>query len=371
MAETTFSKTYRFAVVGAGQIAQQAFIPGLEQLPEAKLVAIVTGSPEKAEAFGVPGYSYDQYSELLNSGDIDAVYVAVPVDQHREYTLPALKAGIPVLCEKPMAASVEDCQAMIEASEQSGAPLMLAYRMHHDPYTLELLDIVRSGTLGELRSFVSTFGHMINPDNHRANNGFWAGPVPDIGLYPLNLVRNLYEEEPTEVFAQGVEHEDSDLAVTPTVAVSLTFPSGKTAQFTVSYASESQQSFSLAGTKGAVYSRSAFMWGEGADLAYTLDLASAEKPETKTFLARDQFAGETRYFLQCVESGTQPEANGEEGLMDIRICEAVLKSLETGQPQNLEPAQRTRRIAADQAVSIPAPSTPGEEELTSIIPEEQ
>lgn len=91
--------TTRFAVVGTGQIAQQAFIPGLKQLPEAELAAIVSSDPAKGDAYGVPGYSYDQYAELLKSGDIDAVYVATPVHQHLYYTVPALEAGLPVLCE--------------------------------------------------------------------------------------------------------------------------------------------------------------------------------------------------------------------------------------------------------------------------------
>ena len=170
MTTNTENTVTRFAVVGTGQIAQQAFIPGLAQLPEAELAAVVSSDPSKGEHFGVPGYSYDQYAELLASGDIDAVYVATPVHQHAEYTIPALEAGIPVLCEKPMAPSVEDCQRMIDAANKTNTTLMLAYRMHNDPFFLDLVELVQSGGLGELRTFTSSFGHMINPDTTTAES---------------------------------------------------------------------------------------------------------------------------------------------------------------------------------------------------------
>ncbi|MBY0796023.1 Gfo/Idh/MocA family protein [Corynebacterium parakroppenstedtii] len=366
---------YRFAVVGLGQIAQQAFLPGLAQLPEAQLAAVVTSDPGKAERYDVPGYSYDHYQELLNSGDIDAVYVATPVDRHREFTIPALHAGIPVLCEKPMAPSVDDCQAMIAAANETGTTLMLAYRMHTDPFMIDLVELVRSGKLGDARYFTSQFSHTINPENHRANHGFWGGPVPDLGVYPLNMVRNLYEEEPTTVYAIGGHHEGTGLDTTPTVSISLGFDSGRTAQFTASYSTSSAEGFTLAASKGTVVSPSSYMWGEGSDLHATVSLADKEGSGTDTthewhYDAKDQFAGETRYFLTCVRENKQPEPDGEEALLDIRVCEAVKESLETGRPVSLEPRTRERRISADEAQEIPAPSKPGEDDIAVKAPEE-
>lgn len=366
---------YRFAVVGLGQIAQQAFLPGLAQLPEAQLAAVVTSHPEKAKRYDVPGYSYDRYQELLGSGDIDAVYVATPVDRHREFTIPALHAGIPVLCEKPMAPSVDDCQAMIAAANETGTTLMLAYRMHTDPFMIDLVELARSGKLGDARYFTSQFSHTINPENHRANHGFWGGPVPDLGVYALNMVRNLYEEEPTTVYAIGGHHEGTGPDTTPTVSVSLGFDSGRTAQFTASYSTSSAEGFTLAASKGTVVSPSSYMWGEGSDLHATVSLADKEGSGTDTtkewhYGAKDQFAGETRYFLTCVGQNKQPEPDGEEGLLDIRVCEAVKESLETGRPVALEPRTRERRISADEAQEIPAPSKPGEDDIAVKATEE-
>ena len=352
---------YRFAVVGLGQIAQ--------------LAAVVTSHPEKAKRYDVPGYSYDRYQELLGSGDIDAVYVATPVDRHREFTIPALHAGIPVLCEKPMAPSVDDCQAMIAAANETGTTLMLAYRMHTDPFMIDLVELVRSGKLGDARYFTSQFSHTINPENHRANHGFWGGPVPDLGVYALNMVRNLYEEEPTTVYAIGGHHEGTGPDTTPTVSVSLGFDSGRTAQFTASYSTSSAEGFTLAASKGTVVSPSSYMWGEGSDLHATVSLADKEGSGTDTteewhYGAKDQFAGETRYFLTCVGQNKQPEPDGEEGLLDIRVCEAVKESLETGRPVALEPRTRERRISADEAQEIPAPSKPGEDDIAVKATEE-
>ncbi|MEL4155727.1 Gfo/Idh/MocA family oxidoreductase [Corynebacterium bovis] len=363
---TTGRPPVRFAVVGAGQIAQQAFIPGLAHLPEAELAALVTSDPAKGERHGVPAHPYEAYGELLASGDVDAVYVATPVTHHRRYAVEALDAGVPVLLEKPMAPSVEDCQAIIDAAERSGTTLMVGYRMHQDAFLVDLADLARSGSLGDLRTFTATFGHTVNPDNHRSHTGFWGGPLPDLGIYPLNTVRTVFGEEPVTVQAHGVHHAGTGLGVTPTVAVTLGFPGGRSAQFTASYATASVETFTLTGSQGSVTSTAAFMWG--AELAYTVD--TGDGPRRRTYPAVDQFAGETRYFVHCVREGLRPEPDGEEGLLDIRVCEAVAASLESGSVQTLAPAHRSRRVSRDQVVGIPATPAPAPGDLVGIVPEE-
>ena len=157
----------RFAVVGVGQISQQAFIPGLDRIEDAELAALVTSSAEKAEElgqeYGVAVHSYEEYPALLESGDVDAVYVATPVFRHREFAEPALKAGLHVLLEKPMETSEEDCQAIIDAAEQSGATLMLAYRLHQEPGTVEMIEKVRDQkVIGDPRYFTAAFSQDLS-----------------------------------------------------------------------------------------------------------------------------------------------------------------------------------------------------------------
>ena len=145
----------RYAVVGIGWISQSSFLPGVEHTGNSEVVAFVSGHEEKAakvgEKYGVSAlYSYEEYDELLSSGTIDAVYLATPNFDHVDLSVRTLKAGIHLLLEKPMAVSVEQCQEIIKASEVSGAKLMIAYRLHHEPGTLKAFEVARSGQAGAI-----------------------------------------------------------------------------------------------------------------------------------------------------------------------------------------------------------------------------
>src|SRR3984885_781462 len=125
----------RYAVVGAGWIAQEDFMPGVAHTGNSVMTALVTSDQSKAKRllkrFSIPRlYDYDSYERMLHSGDVDAVYLAVPNSMHRVYAVAALNAGIHVLCEKPMARTEEECRDIIEAAAQGSAKLMIAYRLH-------------------------------------------------------------------------------------------------------------------------------------------------------------------------------------------------------------------------------------------------
>jgi len=266
---------------------------------------------------------------------VAAVHVATPVFRHREFAEPALRAGVHVLLEKPMATSVEDCEAMIAASESGGATLMVAYRMHQDAYMLELVDRVARGEIGETRSFTSVFTHDINEDNHRGHSGFWGGPVPDVGAYPLNLVRHLFRAEPVRVHALGTRNDDRDFNFRDTVGVTLRFPGDRIAQYTLSYAGHDVDSFTLVGAEGSITSDSCY--GYAPEPPRNLTVTTEHGVEERTATSVDQFAGEIRYFVDCLRSGTRPEPDGEEGLADVRVFAAVEESLRTGAEVTLPP----------------------------------
>ena len=362
----------RFAVVGVGQISQQAFIPGLSRIEDAELAALVTSSPEKAEAlgqeFGVATYSYEEYPALLESGDIDAVYVATPVFRHREFAEPALKAGIHILLEKPMATSVEDCQAITDAAKQSGATLMVAYRLHQEPATVEMIEKVRDQqVIGDPRFFTATFSQDITEENHRGHSGYWGGPIPDMGTYPQNMVRNLFHDEPVEVYAKGVRIPGREFNFDDTVAVTLTFPGERVAQFTISYASESAEQFTVAGTKGEISAQPCFGFGPGVGIEYTLTQEGSS--ESFAHDPVEQFGGQTQYFVDCLRQGVAPEPDGEEGMLDVRVNEAVLESLETGRPVTLEPYQRERKVTSEQVRRVTPADEPEDDELVDQVPQ--
>lgn len=221
----------RFAVVGLGHIAQVAVLPAFRHAKEnAELAAFVTGSDKKArllsKKYRVKNvYSYAQYSELLQSGEIDAVYVATPNEEHVDYVCRALDAGIHVLCEKPLAISAEDCLKMIGSSKASGAKLMTAYRLHFDKPTMDAIEFCRRGKLGKLKTYFSSFSYVIqDKKNIRLRPMAGAGPLWDIGIYCINAVRYLFHENPLEVFAYGAHLNAGPFSkVHETVSVLLRF----------------------------------------------------------------------------------------------------------------------------------------------------
>jgi predicted dehydrogenase len=206
--ERTDGRKVRYAVVGAGWIAQEDFMPGVAKTGNSVMTALVTGDAKKGRELSgkyetiehVCGY--DGFGALLKSGKIDAIYLATPNTMHRDFTIRALAAGIHVLCEKPLAPTIEDCRAMIDAGKKSGAKLMTAYRLHFEEATLEAIEAVRAGKIGQPRVFSSLFTQNVDASNHRTEGNKWAGPLPDMGVYPLNAVRNLFGAEPLEAFGR-------------------------------------------------------------------------------------------------------------------------------------------------------------------------
>lgn len=349
----------RYAVVGGGWISQAAFMPGVAQTGNSEMTAIVTGDPKKAQAlaetYGLRTFTYDQYPEALASNLFDAVYLALPNGMHKDYAVPALEAGCHVLLEKPMAVSVAECEAINAAAQASGAKLMLAYRLHFEPGTLDAIARVRAGEIGEPRLFTSTFGQHVSGDNHRAKQGYWAGPVPDMGTYAINAARNLFGEEPVEVSALGSRRPDSPFAFDGTVAVTLRFPSGRLAQFTVSYETEGVDAYRVAGTGGDLHMQPAYLFGLGLAGTLTRD----EDSEPLRYPSVDQFGGQTRYFSDCILHDRSPEPDGEEGLCDIRVLAAVERALATGRTQTLEPmTRRTRPDPSSQRMELPEVEPP-------------
>lgn len=343
----------RYAVVGGGWISQAAFMPGVAQTGNSELTALVTGDPEKARAlgerYGLQTFSYDEYRKALGSNLFDAVYLALPNGMHRDYALPALESGHHLLLEKPMATSVEDCESIIAAAQASGAKLMIAYRLHFEPGTLDAIARVRRGEIGEPLFFASAFSQHVAPDNHRAHQGYWAGPVTDMGPYPINAARNLFGEEPLSVWAQGARRPDSPFDCDETVSVTLGFSGGRLAQFTVSYATDPVDSYRIVGTKGDLEMSPGFAFGKGLSGRLTRE----GQTETLEYPSVDQFGGETRYFSDCILQDRAPEPDGEEGLADVRILAAIERALETGTRQELAPMQRRTRPDSAQVMTLP------------------
>ena len=350
-------KKIRYAVVGAGWISQAAFMPGVKATGNSVLTAIVTGDSTKAEELGrrygiERAYHYDAYLAALDSGGFDAIYLALPNWQHRQFAVPALERGIHVLLEKPMATSEADCRAINDAARRGRAKLMIAYRLHFEPGTLEAMRIVQSGALGRVASFSSTFSQPVELGNHRTQNGYWSGPVADMGTYPINAVRNLFRAEPTDVMAWGTEA--LGFGFHDMVSVTMRFPDDRLAHFTVAYGLSQVDEYAVVGEEGSLRVSPGFTLSDGLRHALTVDGGTTET----AFRAIDQFAGETAYFSDCILEDRDPEPDGEEGLLDVRVLAAIERALTTGRAQDLTPTYRSKRPLLDQRSDFSPASKP-------------
>jgi predicted dehydrogenase len=354
------TKKIRYAIVGLGSISQEAMMPGVEHTGNSVMTALVTSDPNKAtklaEHYGIENtLSYDDFPALLTSGKIDAIYLATPNWRHAEFAVPALEAGIHVLLEKPMEISSEESLKIIAAQEKSGAKLMVAYRLHFEPATLQLIDRIREGELGQVHLFSSAFSQMVDPKNHRATSGFEAGPVLDMGPYPINAARYVFGAEPTQAFAVGVRHPEAGLGdFDDTVSVILRFPNERLAQFTVSYYANTLDSFYAVGTKGSIEMNPAYMYGMSLEHHATI----GDKKEHKEFKSTDHFGGEMKYFSECILNNTAPEPDGYEGLADVRIIEAIHRSMKSGAWEKIEPTPIRARIDPAQVQELKAVKPP-------------
>lgn len=340
-------KKIRYGLVSLGDIVQEAMLPGVKHTSNSEVTALVTGDPEKArgvgEQYGVTdAYDYSQFEQMLRSGKVDAIYLATPNWRHAEFAVPALKAGIHVLLEKPMEVSTAKCQEILDARKVSQAKLMVAYRLHFEPATLDLIDKIRGGELGQVTLFSSTFIQMVSPENHRAKNGIAAGPIFDMGPYPVNAARYVFGAEPTEVIsAFGTRHPEAGLGdFDDTVAVTLRFPGGRIAQFVVSYYGNTLDTYVVVGTKGSVQMNPGYMYGKPLEQTVTI----GESKSQQSFKNTDHFGGEMKYFSDCILNGREPEPDGEEGYADVRVMEGIVEALRSGRPQELPPFVRNRRI---------------------------
>jgi predicted dehydrogenase len=343
------SSVVRYAVVGQGYIAQAAVLPAFRHArTNSRLVALVSGDETKrrelARKYGVATYGYEEYDTCLKSGDVDAVYIALPNSMHREYTVRAARAGVHVLCEKPLAVTEADCKAMIAACRRHKVKLMTAYRLHFERATLAALRETGSkGAIGEPRLFVSSFTMKVEPPNIRLESALGGGTLYDIGIYCINAARHLFRDEPVEAVAVTAEGTKRQSDVEESAGCVLRFPGDRLATFCVSFGADKTSEYRVVGTRGSLRVEPGYELASGLTHYLTRD----GKKRTIKFKKRDQFAPELIYFSDCILNGVDPEPSGEEGLADVRVIRALYRSAKTGRRVRLgaapEPRQPTLR----------------------------
>jgi len=323
-------RPFGYCIVGLGRISMDHFMPGVAAGKKSRITGIVSGHREKAEKiarqYGVPTsaiYSYENCDAMRDNKEIDGVYIALPNSMHAEYTIRAAKAGKHVLCEKPMATSVEDSQQMIRACRDAGKKLMIAYRCQLEPTNLRAIQLIRDGKLGKIQSIESANGFNISPGEWRLSRKLaGGGPLMDVGIYSLNACRYLTGEEPQEISAYSsvVDKDGRFSEVEENLSWTMRFPSGIVASCNTSYGAHVEGFYKVHGSMGSMHVEPAFGYS-GLRLTAELDYkVKLDEPED----AHDpQFMREAEYFVDCVRENREPKMNGEEGLRDMALMTRI------------------------------------------------
>lgn len=349
----------RYGVVGLGHIAQVAVLPAFAQARRnSRVTALVSDDPTKRRTLSrryriESAYSYEQYDAALEQ--VDAVYIALPNSLHAEYTVRAAEAGVHVLCEKPMAVTVAECQRMIDACRRNGVKLMIAYRLHFEEINLKVVDLVRRGRIGDPRFFTSSFALSVRPGNIRTQRDLGGGTLYDLGVYCINAARYLFRAEPTDVMAFSVNSGAAKLdEVDESTGAVLRFDGGRVATFVTSFNAADVASYRIVGTRGQLHVDPAYEYAQGLAYELTIDGRTTRKRIGK----RDQFAPELLYFSDCIRKDRKPEPSAEEGLQDVRIVQALYASAASGKAIRIPPMTRSQRPTGRQRITRPGVRKP-------------
>lgn len=342
-----------FAIVGLGRLSLDQILPAMGKSKYCKPVALVSGDRDKAlkiaAQYGIKPaavYDYSTYDQLAQNPQVKVIYLVLPNSMHAEYTVRGAKAGKHILCEKPMATSVKECQQMIAACTSAGVKLMIAYRSQYEPYDRAMVKMIRAGKFGKLKQYLATNSqNQGDPTQWRLKKALAGGGcMPDVGVYCLNAVRFLSGEEPTEIFATTYQpKEDPRFAeVEASCQVIAKFPSGLTAIFNSAYDAHKSQFLRVEGTDAWAELSPAFAYhGIKMKFSYYNKDEKMEMGHEPALEEKDQFALEMDHFALCVQKGIAPHTPGEEGLQDQRITDAIYESARTGK-----------------VVKVPLPSAP-------------
>ena len=334
-----------FAIVGLGELALGEVLPAFGQCRYARPAALVSGDGAKAgrvaEQYGIGSkhlYGYDDFDRLADDKDVEVVYIILPNSMHREYTIRAARAGKHVLCEKPMANSVAECEEMIAACESAKRLLMIAYRCQYVPLHREMVRMARSGEIGPLRMIEASNGQNQGPAGQWRHKKALAGggSLPDVGIYCLNATRYITGGEPVQATAQILtDATDSRFReVEDRIAFQLRYPSGVLASCQSFYSSHDSRRCRVLGETGWIDLDPAFGY-RGLRMRTSHARDNAELTTEIHLPEKNHFALEMDHLAERVASNVRPHTPGEEGLQDIRIIEAIYRSAREGKPVNL------------------------------------
>lgn len=329
----------RVAIMGLGSYGTRV-ADAMQSCTRAKLVGAISGTPAKLTAwqqkYNIPAkncYNYENYDAIKNNPDIDAVYIITPNALHKDAAIRVAKAGKHVISEKPMALNAKEGQQMIDACKKAGVHLLVGYRLHFEPKTLEVVRMRKDGELGRIRFFQGLSGFRIgDPTQWRLNKALaGGGAMMDIGIYSINGARYMTGEEPVWVTAQETKTDPQKFkeGVDETIQFQLGFPSGAVASCLSTYNMNNLDRFFLTGDNG--YAELLPATGYGPIKGRT-NKGEIELPHvTHQTVQMEEMAA-------LLLDGKQPAVpvDGEEGLRDLKIIDAIYEAARTGKKITLK-----------------------------------
>lgn len=338
------SKRVGYAVVGLGGIAENAVLPAFRTAKKSRLVALVSGDAAKAKRlakkFHAPlHFTYDDFDECLRNPEVEAVFIATNNGTHVRFTLQAAASGKHVLCEKPLANTVEECQRMVEACKKNRVKLMTAYRKYFEPASLEFKKLIGSGKLGRLKFLHTAFSVNLPPSNqwHLSQSAAGGGALLDVGVYCVNTVRFVLGVDPVEV--AGAYAWTVDPArfgeVEETMSFQLKFPDSLYMQATSSFGAMMGSFLQIHGEKGWAALDPAYAFGEIRRMFGQI----GGKWFEKKFPAIGEFDLELDHMADCIRRKREPFADGAAGMRDVEIMQAIYQAERLKQPVPIPPAQ--------------------------------
>jgi glucose-fructose oxidoreductase len=321
------------ALVGLGGYSRGLLGPALRQTEFCRLAAVVTGDRSKGEAWAreygfseKSVYGYDTMSRLAENPEVDVIYVVTPPGLHVEHTIAAAKTGKHVICEKPMANTVAECDAMIAACRQAKVRLFVGYRLHFEPHHMEFKRIAREKEFGSLATIRSANGFRLGSNRGWRVNKKLAGggPLMDMGVYVVQAVCMAKTEmAPVAVTAKfgPVTRPEVFAEVEESISWSAEFADGSVAECRSSYG-ENISEIRAEGARG---------WAELANPAfYYAGQRLLTSTGERVFKARQQQAAQLDAMAESILSNQPSVASGEMGRRDMAIIEAIYRSAESG-----------------------------------------
>jgi D-xylose 1-dehydrogenase (NADP+, D-xylono-1,5-lactone-forming) len=328
MPETT---PLRWGILGTARI-NRMLIPPLRVSPDNRLVAVASRDLARGEAYAREweiGRVHGSYEALLADPEIDAVYIPLPNHLHAEWTIKAARAGKHVLCEKPLALTVADVDATVEACRKAKVVLAEGFMYRHHPQTLKVKQLLDEGAIGTLRYLRGAFTfELTRPNDVRLKPEWGGGCLWDVGCYPVSFARLLVGQEPLEVFGSQVL---GPTGIDETFAGQAVFPGEVLFQFDAGFRSPSRAEMELSGTKGSL--RIHHPWRPEQD--HPLLLSRDGGTEEIHVPGEDRFLLEIEDLCAAVRSGRPPRMSLADSRANVAALVAFQRSAQEGRPVRL------------------------------------